>query len=275
MLVYDLYPDLAEAIGAVRRGGIMSKLFDAVNKYSFRRADAVIALGEDMRLRLASKLGARAPIHVIPNWANGALILPRPKHSSSFAASAGLEGRFVFLYAGNLGLFQDLETLVQAVEALPALEVEPALVFVGDGSKRPRIEALARTSNRVFVHDFVPYVELGDLYAAADVGLIALEPGVEKTNVPSKTYSIMAAGKPFLAVCESSTDLHSLADDGCGVCVQNDVYQVTQAMMSLMAVPNARECMGRRARDVFDNRFSRESAIDRYRTLLQSERSPR
>jgi len=271
VLVYDLYPDLAEAIGAVRRGGVWSKLFDAVNKYCFRRADGIIALGEDMRLRLTSKLRARAPIHVIPNWANGQLISPAPKHSSRFAAKAGLEDRFVFLYAGNLGLFQDLEALVRAVETLPALEVEPALVFVGDGGKRRRLEVLARASNRVSIHDFLPYEQLGDLYAAADVGLIALEPGVEKTNVPSKTYSILAAGKPFLAVCDSSTDLERLAEDGCGVCVPNDPDLVAAAMLSLMADPASRECMGRRAREVFDRCFSREAAIDRYRQLLQSE----
>jgi glycosyltransferase involved in cell wall biosynthesis len=268
VLVYDLYPDLAEAIGAVRSGGLVSRVFDAVNRYCFRRADGIVALGDDMRARLMSKLGGQARLHVIPNWADGALIAPAPKSSSEFAAANGLDDRFVFMYAGNLGLFQDLETLVDAVETLPALEVEPALVFVGDGGRRPVLEARARRSNRVFVHDFVPYERLGDLYAAADVGLIALEPGVEKTNVPSKTYSILAAGKPFIAVCDGSRDLQRLADDGCGICVPNHAARVAARMTGLLFDPMARQSMGHRAREVFEARFSREAAIARYRDLL-------
>jgi glycosyltransferase involved in cell wall biosynthesis len=268
VLVHDLYPDLAEAIGAVKTGGLVSRVFDAVNRSCFRRADGIVALGEDMRTRLTSKLGKGAPLHVIPNWADGALIAPAAKSSSEFATDIGLDNRFVFLYAGNLGLFQDLETLVDAVETLPALEVEPALVFVGDGGKRAVLEARARRSDRVFVHDFVPYKRLGDLYAAADVGLIALEPGVEKTNVPSKTYSILAAGKPFIAVCDGSRDLQALADDGCGICVPNQAARVAARMTALLFDPMARQSMGRRAREVFDERFSREAAIARYRDLL-------
>jgi glycosyltransferase involved in cell wall biosynthesis len=268
VLVHDLYPDLAEAIGVVKAGGFVSRVFDAVNRYCFRRAEGIVALGEDMRARLTSKLGKGTRLAVIPNWADGDLIAPAAKSSSEFAAANGLDNRFVFLYAGNLGLFQDLETLVDAVETLPALEVEPALVFVGDGGKRPALEARARGSDRVFVHDFLPYERLGDLYAASDVGLIALEPGVEKTNVPSKTYSILAAGRPFIAVCDGSTDLQALADDGCGVCVPNSAARVAARMISLMVDPMARQSMGRRAREVFEERFSREAAIARYRDLL-------
>ena len=269
VLVYDLYPDLAEAIGVVSGRGLVARAFDAVNKFCFRRADCVIALGSDMQQRLREKLGTDAEIQVIPNWANGELITPLPKLLSKFASENDLHDRFVFLYAGNLGLFQDLETLVEAVESLPRGEKEPALMFVGDGGKRTMLESLAQRSSRVYVHDYVPYEDLGDLYAAADVGLIALEPGVEKTNVPSKTYSILAARKPFLAVCASSSDLEALAEAGCGICVPNDAEAVSRAMAALMDDTTLADAMGRRGREVFEREFSREVAVRRYRKLLQ------
>lgn len=274
VLVYDLYPDLAEAIGAVTKGSIIARAFDTVNKAAFARSNGLIALGEDMRKRLTEKLGDRARVSIIPNWADGDLIAPRPKCESAFAREHGLEDRFVFLYAGNLGLFQDLETLVHAVESLPEHPANPALVFVGDGGKRPVVEEMARGSKRVMVFDYLPYEQLGDLYAAADVGLIALEPGVERTNVPSKTYSILAAGMPFLAVCASSTDLELLAEDGCGECVPNDVSRVAESMLRLLDQPMRVEAMGGRAREVFDRRFSRESTIEKYRQLLIPESIP-
>ncbi len=268
VLVFDLYPDLAEAIGAVSKGGAVSRTFDAVNKFAFARCDGLIALGQDMQQRLREKLGVQARVTVIPNWANGDLIDPRPKRESRFARANGLVFRTVFLYAGNLGLFQDLETLIDAVNELPDHEADPLLVFVGNGGKRPLVEEMARQSKRVRVFDYLPYDQLGDLYAAADVGLIALEPGVERTNVPSKTYSILAAGKPFLAVCESSTDLEQLADQGCGVCTTNDTGKVAASMLRYLDEPQRMKAMGAKAREVFDDSFSRATAMEKYRQLL-------
>lgn len=123
-------------------------------------------------------------------------------------------------------------------------------------------------SRRVQVHDYVPYEELGDLYRAASVGMIALEPGVEQTNVPSKTYAIMAAGLPFLAVCESSTDLSALAALGCGVCVSNDREQVAAAMTRFLDDEQQRRAAGAAARRTFEERFSKTAAVERYRQVL-------
>lgn len=271
VLVYDLYPDLAEALGAVRSGGGASRAFDLVNRAAFGGADGLVVVGDDMARRIRAKLGERAHLTVIPNWADGSQLVPHEPCESEFLREHGLTGRFVFLYAGNLGRFQDLETLVEAVERLEACGGrEPALVFVGGGEKRARLEELARTCSRVRVYDYVPYERLGDLYAAASVGLIALEPGVEHTNVPSKTYSIMAAGLPFLAVCSGSTDLEALAAVGCGVCVRNDAGEVAEAMARYLEDEACRRAAGARARQVFDERFSKGGAIERYRSLLSS-----
>ncbi len=149
-------------------------------------------------------------------------------------------------------------------------EREPVLVFVGNGEKRQRVEELARGSMRVQVHDYVPYERLGDLYRAASVGLIALEPGVEQTNVPSKTYSIMAAGLPFLAVCSGSSDLTALDALGCGVCVPNDRDQVAAAMTRFLDDESYRSTAGAAARRTFEERFSRKAAVERYHRVLSA-----
>lgn len=269
VLVYDLYPDLAEALGAVPRRGLAARAFDLVNRLAMRRATGLIAVGTDMARRIETKLGGSVEVQVLPNWADEGHIRPGTNQPSEFARRHGLEDRSVFLYAGNLGRFQDLETLVEAVESLDGnWDREPVLVFVGNGEKRRRVEELARGSRRIQVHDYVPYEELGDLYRAASVGLIALEPGVEQTNVPSKTYAIMAAGLPFLAVCEGSTDLSALAADGCGVCVPNDARQVAAAMTRFLDNEQHRADAGDAARRTFEERFSKAAAIERYRRVL-------
>jgi colanic acid biosynthesis glycosyl transferase WcaI len=118
------------------------------------------------------------------------------------------------------------------------------------------------------VFDYQLYRELGDLYAAADIGLIAIEPGVEMVNMPSKTYSILAAGKPFIAVAGGSRDLQALAADGAGVVVDNDAAAVAAAMARLCAHPRVRYAMGRTARRIFDERYTRERVTRLYARLL-------
>ena len=268
VLVYDLYPDLAEAVGAVAPGGVVARTFDAINRYSFRRTDGIVAVGRDMETRLKEKLGQGVRIEVIPNWADSEIISPREKSSSAFAQRHGLTDRFVFLYAGNLGLFQDLETLVHALNSLDGVATNASLVFVGDGAKRKSLDVIAAKSERVMTLDYVPYEELGDLYAAADVGLIALEPGVEKTNVPSKTYSIMAAGLPFLAVAEASSDLKTLADSGCGVVVSNDPGSVADAFSRFLTEQGYAAALGQRAHQLFQERYTKQAILERYRQLF-------
>jgi glycosyltransferase involved in cell wall biosynthesis len=273
VLVYDLYPDLAQALHVLDDHSWQARIFDKLNLASFRASSGVIALGADMRARLRAKLGRKTPVAVIPNWADGDLIAPTPKSRSAFSRRNGLTDKTVFLYAGNLGLFQDLETLIEAVERLPDGD-GCRLVFVGDGGKRKVAEAAARRSDRVMVFDYLPYNELGDLYAAADAGLIAIEPGVEMVNMPSKTYSILAAGKPFIAVAGGSRDLHGLAAEGAGIVVENDASQVAEAMQRLRDHPRIRQRMGKAARRLFEERYTRQKVTALYARLLGAETDP-
>jgi glycosyltransferase involved in cell wall biosynthesis len=273
VLVYDLYPDLAQALHVLSKDSRLARVFDVLNLASFRASSGVIALGADMQARLRAKLGPRSRIEVIPNWADGDLISPRPKRTSAFAKRHGLTDKTVFLYAGNLGLFQDLETLIEAVERLEDGD-NCRLVFVGDGGKRKVVEAAAKRSDRVMVFDYQLYRELGDLYAAADIGLIAIEPGVEMVNMPSKTYSILAAGKPFIAVAGASRDLQALAADGAGVVVDNDAAAVAAAMARLRAHPRVRYAMGRTARRIFEERYTRQRVTGLYAALLGANVEP-
>jgi glycosyltransferase involved in cell wall biosynthesis len=271
VLVHDLYPDLAVALGVLDAASPQSRAFDKLNLAAFRAATAVVALGFDMRERLQAKLGPGARIEVIPNWADGDLIRPGSKAKSAFARENGLTDATVFLYAGNLGLFQDLEVLIEAIEGINRRS-NVRLVFVGDGGKRAVVEAAARRSKRVMLFDYLPYEQLGDVYAAADVGLIAIEPGVEMVNMPSKTYSILASGRPFIAVAGNSKELLRLAGLGAGIVVENDAAQVRNAMRTLHRDAALRRSMGANARRAFNDNYTRARITAEYASLLLGER---
>ena len=82
VLVHDLYPDLAQALGVVSEGSWKARFFDGMNIAAFRASQGVVSLSTNMQERLRGKLGASTPVSVIPNWANDKVISPLSKAES-------------------------------------------------------------------------------------------------------------------------------------------------------------------------------------------------
>jgi glycosyltransferase involved in cell wall biosynthesis len=146
---------------------------------------------------------------IIPDWADCSEIVPGPKRNP-FSLTHGLADKFVVMHSGNLGLSQELETVVQAAVHLgkfPKIEV----VFVGEGVKKPILQEQAQTLGLQNVR-FLPYQPkegLTDSFASADVFVVSLRRGLAGYIVPSKLYGILAAGRPYIAAvdgeCEAAT----------------------------------------------------------------------
>lgn len=126
------------------------------------------------------------------------------------------------MHAGNLGLSQGLEALVDAAARLvtdcPNLDV----VFVGDGAKRGALESRARDvgARNVRFLPFLPRERMRESYGAADLFVISLKAGLAGFIVPSKLYSILAAGKSYVAAVEEKSEVAAIAlQYGCGLIV--------------------------------------------------------
>jgi len=200
---------------AVERG------LQAVNRFLARRADRVVALGETMRRRLIEGKGADpARTVVIADWADCAAIAPGPR-ANAFAARHGLDGRFVVMHSGNIGLSQELETLVEAARALRTVP-EILVVLQGEGVRRAALQEQARRLGLPNVRflPFAPKEALGEAFAAADVFVVSLRAGMAGYIVPSKLYGILAAGRPFVACVEEASEVAAIAHrHACGLVV--------------------------------------------------------
>lgn len=183
----DLYPDIAIAL-KVPVARWTSMMLD----FPRRRADAVIAPGDCMKIRLLQHRISEDRIVVAENWADGRTILPLP-----FPPPRPLR----ILYSGNLGLAHDVAT-IRAVMVHLANHPDFQFVFAGGG--------LARKELIDFCHErgientsFPSYVRLQDLGASlaeCHVGLVTQKLSTLGAVVPSKTYGLMAAGRPVLFI---------------------------------------------------------------------------
>ena len=139
LIVYlqDIYPDVAVATGTVRNRWYIRLLRRCLFSV-YRRADRVIVLGEDMRAILTEGGIPDDRITTVPNWADTGRIYP-VRDDNAFRLSESLDGQFVVMYSGNMGLCQNLDNILEAATLLRD-RFDIQFVFVGDGASRARLQ---------------------------------------------------------------------------------------------------------------------------------------
>ena len=268
-LCEDIFPEVAALLEDFHNSAVNTAL-DRVNRYLLRHADAIIALGDRMRRRLIEEKGADpARVHVIHNWADCDAIVPGPK-DNPFSREHGLADRFVLMHSGNVGLSQNLDVLIEAADRLRSKE-RLTIAIVGDGSKRASLEAMVASRGLTNVR-FLPYQPkalLHDSFATADAFLVALKSGIEGFIVPSKVYGILAAGRPYVAATDPSSEAAQIArESGCGlVAAPGDPAALAEAIATLYDDPAMTREMGTRAR-LAARQYDRKVAVESYHQLF-------
>jgi glycosyltransferase involved in cell wall biosynthesis len=273
-LVQDIYPDVGVALGTFKAGSLATRLLDRVNRVVLSRADRVILLGECMRGRVAVKIGIdrKDRIDVIHNWADGEKIRPLADgERNAFAEEHDLRGRFVVQFSGNLGRVNDFDTPLEAARLLKD-RAGIVFLFIGDGAKAGEIEEYVRRHDldNVRLLPYQPRETLLYSLAAGDVHLVTLAKGLAGLSVPSKTYGILAAGRPVLFVGDTSSDVARIVTENrCGEVVSTgDAARLAGIISAWADDPASIERLGREARELFLRRFERAHAVDAYAESL-------
>lgn len=214
----DIFPEVASLIEGFHNGAVHRAL-DGVSRLLLRKADRIVALGDRMRERLVEEKGGDpAKISVIHNWADCSAIVPGDKRNA-FSCAEGLAHRFVVMHSGNVGLSQNLETLVGAAERL-AQYTDLVFAIVGHGARLGPLQDAVRAKGLTNVR-FLPQQpkdRLKDLFASADVFVVSLKRGIEGYIVPSKVYGILAAGRPYIAAVDRRSEAAVIVEEGdCGL----------------------------------------------------------
>jgi colanic acid biosynthesis glycosyl transferase WcaI len=217
--VQDIFPDAAIATGAITNGRIIA-VARWLERATYARARAVTVLSDDLADNVSAKLapGRRHRVHMIPNFVDTTAITPRDRWTD-YRRQLGLGDGPVVMYAGNVGMSQSLGLLIEAARVMPGVQ----FVINGNGSaRRPLEDAAAGLANVIF-GDYQPAERLGEVLATGDVHVVALRAGLGNVSVPSKTYSILAAGRPVLAAIDPGTEVpRILAASGAGLAVAPD-----------------------------------------------------
>jgi colanic acid biosynthesis glycosyl transferase WcaI len=227
-------------------------------------------LSEDLRDNVAAKLppGERSKVRVIPNFVDTAAVIPLDR-MTAYRRQLGIGTETVVMYAGNVGLSQSLELILTAAEKLTHRE---DIIFVvnGGGSARPDLERRAAGMTNVRFADYQPKERLPEVLATGDVHVVPLKRGLARSSVPSKTYSILAAGRPLVASVDLGTEVARVVERaGAGVAVApEDPAAFLDALASLVDDPDRCAAMGAAGRAFVEHWASPAAVGGAYEALF-------
>jgi colanic acid biosynthesis glycosyl transferase WcaI len=253
----DLFPEALADVGLLGPNSWIVRLLGEIADWSRRQSDGIISLGDCMRQRLLDRGIPASKIHVAENWADGAAIFPLPLRRN---------GPLTILYSGNLGLPHDIDTIRYAMRILKT-DSHFHFRFVGGGRKRKALSDFC-DANQIANASFAPYCRRDEMLmnlAAGDVGLVTQRAACAGTVVPSKTYALMAAGRPVLYIGpRESTPGRIVRRFRCGWQVDcGDGPALVALLKDLEADRGIIAAAGIRARDAFLNHYDLPQGVAR------------
>lgn len=211
--VMDINPDQAIALGKIHPDALSTRLQEHLMRSTLRHAARVVPLDRFMRERLEQKVGKEVldpKTSVIPLWPLGDLE-PVPHEENPFRHEHDLDGKFVVMYSGNLGVNAPLDTLLPAMLHFKA-HPEIVFVFIGGGTARPRLEAFVEEHGLENVR-LLPYQPLDRLkysLSAGDVHIVSMAEELVGICHSSKIYGVMGTAKPVLDLGPRSSHVTDL-----------------------------------------------------------------
>jgi colanic acid biosynthesis glycosyl transferase WcaI len=265
----DLYPEAAVTTGVLRNRRAIA-FFSTMERLLYQGATHIALIAESFRQNLLAKGVPPEKISVIPVWADPDLVRPGPRENA-FRARHGLTGKFVVLYAGNVGLTSCLEDVLDAARRIEDAP-DVRFVIVGEGVKKHALEEKARAEGlaNVLFLPYQPREAFAEMLAAADVSLVTLNTGSYLTSLPSKTFNIMASARPILAVVPQASDIAHLVNEArCGVILPpGHPALLAEEIRKLQRAGALLAELGQNGRLCLETRFSRARCVGMVEDML-------
>lgn len=268
--IQDVFPDAAIQTGAISNKKIIAAA-KWLERVSYQRSDAVVLLSSDLRTNIANKIDMKFHdrLHVIPNFVDTIAITPQNR-MTAYRTELGIGDQLVVMYAGNVGFSQSLNLVAEAAAKFP----EIAFVINGDGSARKKLQQDCAQLANVYFGDYQPIERLSEVLATGDIHLVPLRAGLASVSVPSKSYSILAAGRPMLAAIDLNTEIPKmLRESGAGIAVEPDnAPAFIEALGQLVSNRELLLEMGARGRNWVETHASPASVAAQYEAIFLANR---
>ena len=262
LIIRDIFPEWAVDMGLMRKG-LPYYFFDKIAKYQYSVADTigVQTPGNAPYFKRWTENPGRK-IEVLQNW----LDEPAQLSSSLRVDETSLAGRKIFVYAGNMGVAQGMDSILELAEKF-LHRFDVGFIFVGRGSEAARLKNIVQQKalNNVLFFDEILPDEIPDLYSQCTAGIVALDPRHKTHNIPGKFLTYMQSGLPVLANINSGNDLAEvIRSERVGqVCESNNIDDLSRAATLLLDQLEKDVDISVRCYQLFEQEFSVDRAVSK------------
>ena len=261
--VQEIYPDIAVNLGVMKNKFLIG-FFSWLERLIYRKAARVTSITAAMCGKIAARTQPEK-VCLVPNFVDLSGIVACPR-DNAFAAEHGLGGKFVVTYAGNMGIPQRLDVLIELARRLPALTV----LLVGGGGDEARLKALAEGVPNVTFVAYQPISRMPEIYAASDLFYVGQDASACADGIPSKIYRILGHRKPLVVMTRADSDLADFVrQSGGGVLLDDDLDAAARTVAELMGDPARLGAYGENGWKYVTESFDRTSVSRMYEEICR------
>lgn len=269
ILVHDVFPENLVAIKKISAESYVYRVLKSLFDKAYKQAKECISIGRDMTNILKSKVGENKFVATIPIWSQNEEVIPLDKEDTKLFKDLELT-KFVFQFAGNMGHAQGLDNIMEAISLVDNEEIQ--FLFIGGGAKANEIQKYAKTHENVISIGFQDRSMQNDFLNACDVAIVTLSDGMYGLGVPSKSYNIMAAGKPMLYIGEETSEIAlCIREYNLGWVVEpNNPQALKKQIEEIYIQRNGLDEIRKNARYVAENVFAKKIILEKYYDLFKN-----
>lgn len=259
--VRDLWPKAAIVLGELE-GERAVRVTEWLERRLYRSADMTITVTEPFRRHIADRSPPDTRIEVLPNGTTRKWLEWGERRPDR--AALGLpDDRFVWAYAGNLGLYHGLDVAMDAAEQLGD---GFQLLLIGHGPLRSQLERRAAElpPGSVRLEGLMAPDAAAAYLKAADALLVALRASLTDV-VSSKLFDYCAVGTPVIVAAAGET--RRLAEGSTLTVPPEDPAELAKAVRRLRDDPELGRRLAEKGRELA-REYLREDGADRMVDLL-------
>jgi len=238
-----------------------------IERWLMRNFDIVSTISNQMIDKLNKKGVLQSKQVLFPNWVDNDQIFPL-QSASPFRHELDIKDTTkVFLYSGNIGEKQGLESIIEAARSIAAND-NILFVMCGSGSALSRLKKSAYGLNNVMWLPLQPVERLNDLLSLADVHLLPQRPDAADLVMPSKLTGMLASGKPILATVDKGTQIATVLENTGVIVPPSNVDRLVHGVIDLSNNDDLRAELGKNARLYAIENLSIDVILERFNQAL-------
>lgn len=206
ILIFDIFPDAIVDLGFSSEKWFFVNWWKKANRKVYSKADRIFTISEGMKLVLQNNINDRE-IELVSIWSDNIFLKRIEPSINHFITKHNLQGKFVVLYSGNIGLSGQIDTLVDIAANTTGEDI--IFVIIGEGAKKKWLEfKVAELKLRnVLVLPWQPVEDLPYSLSSANVAVVGTEQKASKLSMPSKIFSYLSVGAPILGLADEDAEL--------------------------------------------------------------------